>query len=198
MIDIKKVIRDHELWLRNEGGKQANLRGANLQEANLRGANLRGANLRGATLQEADLRGATLQEANLRAANLRGANLQEADLRGADLRAANLRGADLRGAEEIPAVPRVVDLDRKILKALSEGGALDMNRWHTCDTVHCIAGWAITLAGTAGKNLEDRVGPKVAGALIYRASTGTVPDFYADNAEALIALEKRAADATRN
>ena len=77
---LDEILRLHKMWLyRKEGGKRANLRGANLLDADLRGANLLGANLRGA--------------------NLRGANLLDADLRGANLLGANLRGANLRGAD---------------------------------------------------------------------------------------------------
>jgi len=78
--ELKTILEQHKLWLEDEGGARANLRGADLRGADLQGADLRGANLRGA---------------NLRGADLRGANLQGADLRGADLRGANLRGADL-------------------------------------------------------------------------------------------------------
>ena len=90
--DLEKILTEHTLWLHNEGGKRADLRGADLGEADLKGANLREADFRGANLGEADLRGA-----NLRKANLGWANLSEADLRGADLRGANLGGANLRG-----------------------------------------------------------------------------------------------------
>lgn len=75
--DLEKILTEHTLWLHNEGGKRADLRGANLREA--------------------DLRETTLGWANLRKANLGWANLSEADLRGADLRGANLGGANLRG-----------------------------------------------------------------------------------------------------
>ena len=81
--DLKSILKQHKLWLNNNGGQKANLRWADLREANLRWADL----------QEADLRGA-----NLRGANLQGANLREADLQGADLRWADLQGADLREA----------------------------------------------------------------------------------------------------
>lgn len=90
--DLEKILTEHTLWLHNEGGKRADLRGADLGEADLKGANLREADFRGANLGEADLRGA-----NLRKANLGWANLSEADLRGADLRGANLGWANLRG-----------------------------------------------------------------------------------------------------
>ena len=60
-----------------------------------------------------------------------------------------------------------------------------MSNWHTCETTHCRAGWAIHLAGKAGADLEERVGPAAAGAMIYHASTGRVPDFYANDVKAL-------------
>ena len=70
-MDLKQILELHKKWLNNEdGGKRADLRGANLSGAYLRGANLRGADLRGA-----DLSGAYLSGANLRGADLRGADL---------------------------------------------------------------------------------------------------------------------------
>ena len=64
--DLEKILTEHTLWLHNEGGKRADLRGADLGEADLKGANLREADFRGANLGEADLRGANLREADLR------------------------------------------------------------------------------------------------------------------------------------
>ena len=84
--ELNEILRKHKLWLEEkEGGKRANLYGADLREADLHGANLYGADLR-----EADLR-----EANLYGAYLYGADLRWADLHGADLHGANLYGADL-------------------------------------------------------------------------------------------------------
>lgn len=74
--ELNKAIKQHELWLKHEGGERANLRGANLSDADLIWANLSGANLRGA-----NLRGANLSGADLSWANLRGADLHDADLR---------------------------------------------------------------------------------------------------------------------
>ena len=81
---IKAILEENEKWLSGNGGRRADLRGANLIRANLSGANLSGADLRGAFLIRA---------------NLSGADLRGADLRGADLNRADLRGADLRGAD---------------------------------------------------------------------------------------------------
>ena len=95
-MNLKQILELHRKWLNNgDGGKRADLRGANLRGADLCYANLRGADLRGANLCDANLRGADLRGANLRGADLRGANLCDANLRGADLRGADLRGADL-------------------------------------------------------------------------------------------------------
>jgi uncharacterized protein YjbI with pentapeptide repeats len=67
--DIKEVLRLHGMWLRDEeGGKRADLNGANLRGAYLRGAYLHGADLSGAYLNGANLRGAYLHGAYLHGA----------------------------------------------------------------------------------------------------------------------------------
>jgi uncharacterized protein YjbI with pentapeptide repeats len=95
--ELKNILDKHFKWLRGEnGGKRANLFGANLF-----GANLSRADLFGANLSRADLSGANLSGANLSRANLFGANLSRADLSRADLSGANLSGADLSRADYI-------------------------------------------------------------------------------------------------
>ena len=56
--EISAILHEHAKWLKGEGGKCADLRGANLYGANLYGADLRGANLYGADLRGANLYGA--------------------------------------------------------------------------------------------------------------------------------------------
>jgi uncharacterized protein YjbI with pentapeptide repeats len=121
--DLKQVLTDHAAWWRNEGGKRADLRGANLCGADLRGANLCGAYLCGADLRGADLRGANLCGADLRGADLRGADLDGADLRGANLCGADLDGADLARANLCGADLRGADLDGANLGGAYLGGA---------------------------------------------------------------------------
>ena len=70
MLNLKKILEDHENWLKGEGGSRADLRHADLRHANLSDANLSDADLRGADLSDADLRGANLSGANLSDANL--------------------------------------------------------------------------------------------------------------------------------
>jgi hypothetical protein len=97
--------------------------------------------------------------------------------------------------ERHPDVSAIPDLDAQILDAIEVGGgALDMSTWHTCETTHCRAGWAITLAGKPGAELERRYGPQRAGAMIYRASTGRVPHFFATDDRALADIRERAAE----
>jgi uncharacterized protein YjbI with pentapeptide repeats len=173
---------------------------SNLREADLSGADLSGANLSEADLSEADLYEANLRRANLRGAdlsgaNLSGANLSEADLSEADLIGANLSGANLSRTLGLPLAPAIPSIDSAILAALEAGGALDMRRWHTCATTHCRAGWAIALAGDAGRDLESQFGPGTAGALIYAASRPgiPVPNFFANNDGALTDMRTFAA-----
>jgi hypothetical protein len=165
------------------------LRDANLSGTNLSGTNLRYADLRDADLRDADLRGANLSGTDLRGTDLRDANLRDANLRGANLRGANLRDANLSLGIIIPAIP---NLDAAILAAVEAGGRLKMDTWHTCKTTHCRAGWAITLAGEEGANLEAELGSCAAGALIYQVSAGYVPNFYASDSEAMADIQAHA------
>jgi hypothetical protein len=200
----------------------ADLAGADLANAYLTGAYLTGANLAGADLAGAYLTGAYLTDAYLADAYLAGANLARAYLADAYLAGAYLADAYLAGAknaptvpvateapdaiatrraararrfrERCPEIPVVEHLDAKILAAIDGGsGKLDMGTWHTCETTHCRAGWAVQLAGAAGKELEARLGPHRAGLDIYRASAGHVPDFFASNENALADIKECAA-----
>ena len=107
----------------------------------------------------------------------------KADLRGANLRGAYLGGANLRDAN----APIVPNIDAAILAAIEAGGKLEMDKWHSCGMTHCRGGWAITLAGEPGRELEQLFGPAVAGSLIYAASRPDkrIPDFYASTEDAL-------------
>jgi hypothetical protein len=102
-----------------------------------------------------------------------GANLRGADLRGASLREADLRGVKIDGfaiATTEEAAPRI----RAVAQAaLSTPDALDMRDWHTCETTHCIAGWAVHLAGDEGKALEKNFGTANAGMVLLGAEAAS-------------------------
>ena len=121
--ELDKIIASHDRWLQDEGGKRADLSGANLIRADLRGTNLSEANLNRANLYEADLRGADLSEADLRGADLYEANLRGADLYEANLRGVNLHRADLEGANLPIGVYQIV-------------GAGSHNRCTTYDSIN--------------------------------------------------------------
>ena len=214
--ELKEILDQHKLWLADKStGRRADLsyadlrfaglRGCDLRHASLRGANLRYAKLRGCDLRFAKLRGCDLRDAglsgcglrgcdlrgcDLRFANLSGADLSGADLCGADLRVANLSGADLSGTH-LPTVTPYPQLVEKIAEQVdAREGCLDMRNWHTCDTVHCLAGWAVTLHED-GKKLEDEIGTSAAAALIFNASCGEVPDFHSDDQTAMAWLKSK-------
>jgi len=46
-----------------------------------------------------------------------------------------------------------------------------MGNWHICETTHCRAGWITTLAGEAGKALEEATTTEFAAMQIYKASS---------------------------
>jgi len=162
-----------------------------LEYAHLGDADLGGADLRDADLVGADLRGAYLGDADLG-----GADLRDADLVGAYLGGAYLGGADLRDAK-LPYAPKIENIDSRILAAIESGGSLNMGQWHSCETTHCRAGWAIHLTGEAGKVLEDQIGSANAAVLIYMASRGSFPNFYADDATAMADIKACAAKEKR-
>jgi hypothetical protein len=179
------------LDLRGASLNRASLDGASLNRASLDGASLNGASLNRASLDGASLNRASLNGASLNGASLNGASLDGASLNRASLNGASLNGASLNGASLPFEIPIVVDLDKKIHEAITTGGGtLNMSEWHTCETTHCRAGWAITLAGPEGHMMEQILGPQAAGGLIYAASRPDkpIPDFHASNASALASI----------
>ncbi|MDY0251179.1 MAG: pentapeptide repeat-containing protein [Pseudomonas sp.] len=121
--ELKTVLEDHQLWLYEEGGKHANLSGADLRGADLRGVNLSGATLRFANVSCANLSGATLRFANLSCADLSCANLSCANLSCADLSDANLSDANLSDAN-------LSDADLSDAN-LSDANLSDANLWNS-------------------------------------------------------------------
>jgi len=69
-----------------------------------------------------------------------------------------------------------------------------MTDWHTCDTTHCRAGWVVTLAGAAGKELESQTSTEFAALQIYHAScpaiTVSPTRFYEDSKKAMADMQR--------
>ena len=205
MSTVREQLEAHALLCRTalrDGKAMASLSGATLSDANLRDADLNDADLSNAALRGASLRGATLRDATLSGANLNGADLSDADLSGADLSGANLSGATLRGANLSDANLRDADLSivagfatresavtlldkiRAIVIDPAKPEALNMRDWHTCETTHCLAGWAQHLSGQPGDTQT------VGTALIWPAAHM----FFASNAKVREFLERRLYD----
>ncbi|MDE2100915.1 MAG: pentapeptide repeat-containing protein [Patescibacteria group bacterium] len=186
---IEEQLKLHSEWLAdNQKGKRADLSGSRLSAYDFRNRDLRQVNFFYAILVGCDFRGANVL--------------------GANFRSAALSGADFRGAIGLPTAPVIPNLDRRILRAIGskkprlgtgKGKRLEMYTYHTCDTTHCRAGWAIHLAGKAGLELEEKYGSDAAGAFIYATSRHDmpVPDFYASNEDALADIVKCAAQEGR-
>jgi len=197
----------------------ANFAGANFADADFAGAYFADAyfadaDFAGANFADADFAGANFADAYFADADFADANFADAyfaDARNVqnevvitspeapyqrDTRPAAERYADraAKFRKENPTVPVVDALDSQILsKVEANPNALEMGAWHTCETTHCRAGWAIALAGKAGFELEEKHGPQLAGRMIYIASTGRAPHFFASNENALADIKRCAA-----
>ena len=182
--ELNEIVAKHGKWLRaEEGGSRAVLTRADLTRAVLTDADLTDAVLTDAVLTRADLTGAVLT-----GADLTGADLTRADLTGAVLTGADLTGADLTGAVGVPEETKGL---RKLIAetVLANPSGLEMATWHTCDTTHCIAGWACHLAPN-GRWIESQLGTASAARfLLGLLGKGEDEVFYKGNAEALEVLK---------
>ena len=82
--ELNKIIKEHGMWLKNKGGKLADLRGTDLNNkylygVNLKGANLREANLRGANLYGTDTTNACFKDALVADTELKGDKNKKVD-----------------------------------------------------------------------------------------------------------------------
>jgi hypothetical protein len=98
---------------------------------------------------------------------------------------------------EIPVIPNI---HIAIYEAASKPEALEMSDWHTCEKTHCRAGWAVTLAGEAGRELEKRFDTLSAAMKIYDASDPNFrinPCRFFDDNDAALADMKKLAEGTK-
>jgi hypothetical protein len=191
-----KTLKDAVMALVADG---TDLSDANLSDANLYGIKLKGAKLIDSCLYNVNFGKAELDDVNIKgaylyAANFRGAKLNNIDFRGVDLSDIDFSGAKLSNINYSGVkVPVVKNLHKKILEQIKTGkGSLEMNTWHTCETTHCRAGWAIHLAGKKGYALAMVATSELAGALIHLVSCPFLeraPNFYATNEDALADIE---------
>ena len=93
-------------------------------------------------------------------------------------------------------IPKIENIHNKILDACLNDDSLDMNRWHTCETTHCRAGWVVHLAGEEGKKLEEKTSTAFAAMMIYKKSSNipVSPVRFYDNKENAMQDIKRCAE----
>ncbi len=92
-------------------------------------------------------------------------------------------------------MPRIENIHQKVYAAVTQPNAFDMSNWHQCGTTHCRGGWVVTLAGEAGKALEDFHNPELAAMLIYYESGYHInPARFYDSNEVALADMKRLAE----
>ena len=104
--------------------------------------------------------------------------------------------SDCVGKSDTLKIPKIENIDKVIYAAVTATPiALNMGRWHTCNTTHCRAGWVVHLAGDEGYALEKFFNSTaLAAQLIYRESGSPInPNrFYDSNDDALADMKLRA------
>jgi hypothetical protein len=97
-------------------------------------------------------------------------------------------------------VPIIPNIHQTVLAAASKPDALNMDHWHTCETTHCRAGWAVHLAGKKGAALEKASSTLFAAMQIYKASSPIKvppPRFFGGNDSALADMKRCAKEEAR-
>ena len=81
-------------------------------------------------------------------------------------------------------IPQIEGIHSAVLQAVNQNG-IEMSSWHSeCGTTHCRAGWVVTLAGEAGKELERKTDTAFAAMCIYNKSSSikvALWQFYVNN-----------------
>jgi hypothetical protein len=93
-------------------------------------------------------------------------------------------------------IPVIENIHQKVFDAVNKPGALDMQTWHSCDTIHCRAGWVVHLAGEPGYALEQQTSTEFAAMQIYHKSSSirVSPTRFYENSEKALADIKRCAE----
>ena len=91
-------------------------------------------------------------------------------------------------------IPTIPDIHKAVYAAASVPNALCMATWHSCETTHCRAGWVVTLAGEAGKELERRTSTLFAAMRIYKESGHPINPcrFFDSDADAMADMKRLA------
>ncbi len=89
-------------------------------------------------------------------------------------------GANLADAKGLDLPDPEIAAQR--IRAVAQAALASDDAWHTCETTHCIAGWAIHQAGEEGRKLEAQYGAPMAGLRLLGVEAAA--HFYDSNADA--------------
>ena len=106
--------------------------------------------------------------------------------------------SDCSDKKETPVkIPVIEQIDQAVYAAVTAApDALNMSKWHVCDTTHCRAGWVVHLAGEEGYALQKFFNSTaLAAQLIYRESRSPInPCRFFDSNENALADMKQSAE----
>jgi len=86
----------------------------------------------------------------------------------------------------------MTDIDARILSDVDSGKFnLDMSDYH-CGTSYCMAGFADLYAKKLSADMSGYLGYYLTGALIFKKSTGRIPNFFASDKAAMADMRAHA------
>lgn len=143
------------------------LANVNLSEAYLHNAEICESNLRNSNLSYADLSWANLSNSNLTYACLNNTDLSNSNLTGTNLSNVDLREAKLNGAIGLGSITQAtIDIIIQLANiVVITPKLLNMESVHSCDTIHCAAGWICSFNPVA-RTLETMLGWNAAACLV--------------------------------
>lgn len=200
---LNKLLDDHELWLATRGrqGEQLYLHGKvieggdfrrNLSEAVLGSNRFRFCDFTGANFSHAHCVNSVFEESRLDFAILSGrfdyCKFPGTSIMSQTIGRMSAYHADFTSCRNFPFLS---DAEQRLLDVAiiaTRPGNLVMDAWHGCNSTHCIAGWAVHLAGPFGDHLVNLHGHDIAGLMLLGAEAHNY--FFSSEEQALAFLNK--------
>ncbi len=169
------------------------LRGIDWSKAGLVGMRIAYSDLEGVDFRKRDMAGAYFYRCDVRCVNWSGADLSRACFAGCQMDGGIFTGAKMplaafnnnvmrdtrfgRVRGERAECQLTKNFNMKKAMAAIPSSRLEMGAWHKYEnTVHCLAGWAITVH-PEGEKLEKLVGPATAATILLAEGGLPIPDF---------------------
>jgi hypothetical protein len=120
-----------------------------------------------ASLKDSTFKYSTIYHSNFKTSDCTNCNFKNAHLHSINFKQTTLKNSNF---ENITGIKIVSDTQQRLIAvakdALASKDTLQMDLWHTCNTTHCIAGWAIHHAGEIGYCMENEIGAPIAGLIL--------------------------------